>query len=156
MAVVSADGKRTLLGRQKKWPPYWYSTLAGFLEPAESVEEAVRREVWEESGVRLGRVVIHSTQPWPFPASLMIGAIGQAVPGDGEKIDLGNDPELEDAKWVSIEDVREALRVGTSGLGEAPGEGYKEGGLRLPPRTAIANQLLSAVVNDFVGGGERL
>lgn len=80
MAVVSADGQRMLLGRQKRWPPYWYSTLAGFLEPAESVEEAVRREVWEESGIHLGRVVIHSTQPWPFPANLMIGAIGQALP----------------------------------------------------------------------------
>jgi NAD+ diphosphatase len=72
MAVVSADGKKILLGRQKRWPPYWYSTLAGFLEPAESVEEAVRREVWEESGIHLGRVVIHSTQPWPYPANLMV------------------------------------------------------------------------------------
>ena len=69
MAVLSADGERVLLGRQKKWPKYWYSTLAGFVEPAESVEEAVRREVWEESGVILGRVVIHSTQPWPYPAN---------------------------------------------------------------------------------------
>lgn len=117
MAVVSADGQRILLGRQKRWPPYWYSTLAGFLEPAESVEEAVRREVWEESGIRLGRVVVHSTQPWPFPANLMIGAIGQAIP-DGEEIDLGKDPELHDAKWFSLDEVREALRVGTSGLGE--------------------------------------
>ncbi|KAK5004867.1 NADH pyrophosphatase, partial [Cryomyces antarcticus] len=57
MAVVSADNKKLLLGRQKRWPPYWYSTLAGFCEPAESVEEAVRREVWEEAGVLLGRVV---------------------------------------------------------------------------------------------------
>jgi NAD+ diphosphatase len=58
-----------MLGRQKRWPPNWYSTLAGFVEPAESIEEAVRRVVWEESGVSLGRVVIHSTQPWPFPVS---------------------------------------------------------------------------------------
>ena len=69
MAVLSVDGERVLLGRQKRWPKYWYSTLAGFVEPAESVEEAVRREVWEESGVTLGRVVIHSTQPWPYPAN---------------------------------------------------------------------------------------
>jgi ADP-ribose pyrophosphatase YjhB (NUDIX family) len=117
MATVSSDGQRILLGRQKRWPPYWYSTLAGFLEPAESVEEAVRREVWEESGIKLGRVVVHSTQPWPYPANLMIGAIGQAIP-EGEKIDLGNDPELEDAKWFTLDEVREALRVGTSGLGE--------------------------------------
>jgi NAD+ diphosphatase len=120
MAVVSADGQRILLGRQKRWPKDWYSTLAGFLEPAESVEEAVRREVWEESGVHLGRVVIHSTQPWPYPANLMIGAIGQAIP-EGETVHLGHDAELEDAKWFSAEEVREALRVGTSGLGEEPG-----------------------------------
>ncbi|RAL66433.1 hypothetical protein DID88_006124 [Monilinia fructigena] len=66
----------------------WQYALAGFCEPAESVEEAVRREVWEESGVKLGRVVIHSTQPWPYPANLMIGAIAQALP-DGERGTFG-------------------------------------------------------------------
>ena len=152
MAIVSADGQRVLLGRQKRFPPNWYSTLAGFLEPAESIEEAVRREVWEEAGVRVGRVVIHSTQPWPYPANLMIGAIGQAIPG-GETIDLGNDPELEDAQWFSVEDVREGLRVGTSGIGENAGPEYVEGNLRLPPVTAIANQLLGAVASGFVSGG---
>ncbi|MCJ1459818.1 NADH pyrophosphatase [Mycoblastus sanguinarius] len=158
MAVLSSDSKRVLLGRQKRWPKYWYSTLAGFVEPAESVEEAVRREVWEESGVSLGRVVIHSTQPWPYPANLMIGAVAQCVPG-GEEIMLKHDPELEDAKWVSLAEVKEALSVGTSGLGEEASEGYKEGGLRLPPRTAIANQLLSSVTGGFlegVGGGPRI
>ncbi|KAI8933430.1 hypothetical protein NX059_010044 [Plenodomus lindquistii] len=151
MAVISADGQRILLGRQKRWPKYWYSTLAGFLEPAESVEEAVRREVWEESGIHLGRVVIHSTQPWPYPANLMIGAIGQAIP-EGETVHLGHDAELEDAKWFSAEEVREALRVGTSGLGEEAGSEYKEGGLRLPPPTAIANQLITALVGGFASG----
>lgn len=155
MAVVSHDGKRVLLGRQKRWPPYWYSTLAGFCEPAESVEEAVRREVWEESGVLLGRVVIHSTQPWPYPANLMIGAIGQALP-DGEKIHLEHDPELEDAKWVDLDEIREALKNGTSGLGEPPAEGYKKGSLRLPPKTAIANQLLQAVVGGFLGESPKI
>lgn len=111
----------------------------------------MRREVWEESGIHLGRVVIHSTQPWPYPANLMIGAIGQAVPG-GEEVNLGHDAELEDAKWFSAEEVREALRVGTSGLGEDAPEGYKEGGLRLPPKTAIANQLMTAVVGGFAAG----
>ncbi|KAF2276529.1 uncharacterized protein EI97DRAFT_398384 [Westerdykella ornata] len=155
MAVVSADGQKMLLGRNKRFPPYWYSTLAGFLEPAESVEEAVRREVWEESGVHLGRVVIHSTQPWPYPANLMIGAIGQAIPG-GEDVHLDHDAELEDAKWFTLDEIREALRVGTSGLGEGPGPEYKEGGLRLPPKTAIANQLISAVANGFVTGNPSL
>ena len=149
MAVVSSDTKRILLGRQKRWPQYWYSTLAGFVEPAESVEEAVRREVWEESGVTLGRVVIHSTQPWPYPANLMIGAIAQTVPG-GEEVALKHDPELEDAKWVEFDEVKEALRVGASGLGEPPADGYKEGGLRLPPATAIAHRLLEAVVGGFL------
>jgi NAD+ diphosphatase len=152
MAVVSSDGSKILLGRQKRWPPNWYSTLAGFLEPAESVEEAVRREVWEESGIHLGRVVIHSTQPWPYPANLMIGAIGQATP-EGETVHLGHDAELEDAKWFTAEEVREALRVGTSGLGEPAGPEYKEGNLRLPPATAIAHQLLHGVVNSgFLAG----
>jgi len=151
MAVVSADGTKILLGRQKRWPAHFYSTLAGFLEPAESVEEAVRREVWEESGIHLGRVVIHSTQPWPYPANLMIGAIGQAIP-DGETIHLGHDAELEDAKWFTADEIREALRIGTSGLGDDAGPEYKEGGLRLPPKTAIANQLITAVANGFASG----
>lgn len=155
MAVVSADGKRVLIGRQKRWPPYWYSALAGFVEPAESVEEAVRREVWEESGVKLGRVVVHSTQPWPYPANLMIGAVGQSIPG-GEEIVLKHDPELEDARWAELDEVREALRVGTSALGESAQEGYKEGNLRLPAATAIANQLLAAVVGGFVGESPKI
>ncbi|KAM0723471.1 hypothetical protein Q7P37_000457 [Cladosporium fusiforme] len=150
MAVVNHAGDKILLGRQRRWPPYWYSTLAGFAEPAESIEEAVRREVYEEAGIFVGRVVIHSTQPWPYPANLMIGAVGQAVP-EGETIDLGNDPELDDAKWFDFAEVRDALRVGTSGLGDPAGSEYKEGGLRLPPSTAIANQLITSVVNGFVG-----
>ncbi len=149
MAVVSADGTKVLLGRQRRWPAYWFSTLAGFQEPGESIEEAVRREVWEESGVRVGRVILHSSQPWPFPASLMIGAIGQALPGDGEEIYLGHDAELESAKWFPLEEVREALAKGTSNLGEGVPEGYVEGALRLPPQTAIANRLITAVVEGW-------
>lgn len=155
MAVVNHKGDKILLGRQRRWPPYWYSTLAGFAEPAESIEEAVRREVYEEAGIFVGRVVIHSTQPWPYPANLMIGAVGQAVP-EGETIDLGNDPELDDAKWFDFAEVRDALRVGTSGLGDPAGPEYKEGGLRLPPSTAIANQLITSVVNGFVGTDSKI
>ena len=155
VAVVSQDGKRVLLGRQRRWPPCWYSVLAGFIEPAESVEEAVRREVWEESGVKLGRVVVHSTQPWPYPANLMIGAVAQALEG-GEEILLEHDPELEDAKWVEFDEVREALKHGTRSLdqGGEPIPNYKEGGLRLPPKTAIANRLLTAVVFEGFLGAE--
>ena len=150
MAVVNHKGDKILLGRSKRFPKYWYSTLAGFAEPAESIEEAVRREVYEEAGILVGRVVIHSTQPWPYPANLMIGAIGQSIES-GEKIDLGNDPELEDAKWYDFAEVREALEIGVSGIDMGAGPKYKEGGLRLPPSTAIANQLITSVVNGFVG-----
>ncbi|KPI42090.1 putative NADH pyrophosphatase [Cyphellophora attinorum] len=146
VAVLSHDSKRLLLGRQKRWPPYWFSTLAGFIEPAESVEDAVRREVWEEAGVVLSRVLIHSTQPWPYPANLMIGAIAQVAAPEDENIKLDNDPELETAKWFTLDEIEEALRVGTSGLGDPAPEGYVEGNLRLPPPTAIAHQLISAVV----------
>ncbi|XXH05167.1 Putative vacuolar membrane transporter for cationic amino acids [Hypoxylon texense] len=150
MAIVSADGARLLLGRNKRFPPSWYSTLAGFLEPGESIEEAVRRETWEESGVAVGRVVVHSSQPWPLPANLMIGAVGQAVPG-GETIHLGHDEELADARWYSFEEVREGITNGVSGLGDPAPPGYKEGGLRLPPQIAIANQLIQAVLDGFLG-----
>ncbi|PGH11918.1 hypothetical protein AJ79_04610 [Helicocarpus griseus UAMH5409] len=153
VAVLSHDGQRVLLGRQKRWPPYWYSTLAGFIEPAESVEDAVRREVWEESGVVLSRVVVHSTQPWPYPANLMIGAVAQVATPENEAISLQHDPELEDARWFPIAEVEEALRVGTSDLGGKPGPEYKEGGLRLPPKTAIAHQLILAVVRGEFWGG---
>ncbi|QBZ55516.1 hypothetical protein PoMZ_00415 [Pyricularia oryzae] len=151
VAVVSADGTKVLLGRNKRWPKYWYSTLAGFLEPGESIEEATRREVWEESGVTVGRVVLHSSQPWPFPGSLMIGAIAQALPGDGEKIFLGNDPELEDAKWFPMAEVRKALSSGVSNLGQSAPPEYVEGDLRVPPDTAIANRLMTAVVGGYNG-----
>lgn len=147
MAVVSVDGKRILLGRSKRFPPNWYSTLAGFIEPAESVEDAVRREVWEETGVTLSRVVIHSSQPWPYPANLMIGAIAQVSDPAHETICLQHDPELEDAKWFDVEEVEEALRIGTSDLSAKPSAEYKDGGLRLPPPTAIANQLISSAVH---------
>ncbi|KAK2763069.1 NADH pyrophosphatase [Arachnomyces sp. PD_36] len=148
VAVLSHDSHRILLGRQKRWPQHMYSTLAGFIEPAESVEDAVRREVWEESGVILSRVIIHSTQPWPYPANLMIGAIAQVARKEDEDISLKHDPELEDARWFEVAEVRDALRIGTSVLGEPAGPLYKEGGLRLPPSTAIANQLIAAVVKD--------
>ena len=151
VAVASSDGSQVLLGRQRKWPTDLYSTLAGFLEPGESVEESVRREVWEESGVRVGRVVIHSTQPWPYPANLMIGAIAQAIPG-GEKIDLGNDPELEDARWCDLEEIRRALNVNLNAFDKSAIETSAKGALRLPPRTAIANRLLAAVAGGFLGG----
>ncbi|KAJ5995631.1 hypothetical protein N7481_002608 [Penicillium waksmanii] len=154
VAVVSHDGKRILLGRSKRFPPKWYSTLAGFIEPAESIEDAVRREVWEEAGVTLSRVVIHSSQPWPYPANLMIGAIAQVSEPAHEKINLEHDPELEDAKWFDVEEVEEALRIGASDLSAETGAEYK-GGLKLPPPTAIANQLIRSAVDAEYFRGEK-
>ncbi|KAI1304356.1 NUDIX hydrolase domain-like protein [Xylaria venustula] len=153
MAIVSADGTKLLLGRGKRYPPGWYSTLAGFLEPGESIEEAVRRETWEESGVQVARVVIHSSQPWPYPANLMIGAIGQAAP-NGETINLGNDPELEDAKWYTFDEVREAMGTSAVAFGDAvPGDQRK---LRIPPQTAIANRLMAAVLDGYLGASPKI
>lgn len=85
----------------------------------------------------------------------MIGAVGQAVP-ESETIDLGNDPELEDAKWFTFDEVREALKNGVSGLGEDAPPNYKEGNLRLPPPTAIANQLVSSIVNGFLAAETKI
>ncbi len=95
--VLVTDGERALLGRQAAWPAGRYSTIAGFVEPGESLEDAVRREVMEETGVQVGALRYHSSQPWPFPSSLMLGFIAQASSHD---IHLGDD-ELEDARWFT-------------------------------------------------------
>ena len=106
--VLVAKGDRCVLGRQSSWPEGRYSTIAGFVEPGESLEDAVRREVYEETNIRVGDVRYHSSQPWPFPSSLMLGFIAEAA---SEKINL-NDGELEDARWFS----REELASGDVGL----------------------------------------
>lgn len=85
--------------------------LAGFVEPGESLEDAVRREVYEEVGLKLGPVHYHSSQPWPFPASLMLGAIAQLRPGES-KADLNLDRELETARFFSREEIFHALEAG--------------------------------------------
>ena len=99
--VLVTDGERALLGRQAAWPTGRYSTIAGFVEPGESLEDAVAREVLEETQVRTIDVTYHSSQPWPFPSSLMIGftatASGDAVPRADE--------ELEDVRWFTREDI---------------------------------------------------
>jgi NAD+ diphosphatase len=95
--VLVTDGERALLGRQPAWPPGRYSTIAGFVEPGESLEDAVAREVREETGVIVDEVVYHSSQPWPFPSSLMLGFMAHARQ---TAIDL-SDQELEDAGWFT-------------------------------------------------------
>jgi NAD+ diphosphatase len=100
--VLITDGERALLGRQASWPPGRYSTIAGFVEPGESLEDAVLREVFEETGVIVTNPRYDSSQPWPFPSSLMIGFLAQAE--RGSPIRIGE--ELEDARWFTREEIR--------------------------------------------------
>lgn len=95
--VLVTDGERALLGRQASWPAGRYSTIAGFVEPGESLEDAVIREVHEETGVEVDAVEYHSSQPWPFPSSLMLGFIAHASRTDIYR----HDQELEDALWLT-------------------------------------------------------
>ncbi|MFC0410752.1 NAD(+) diphosphatase [Roseomonas elaeocarpi] len=121
MLVIHGD--RCLLGNSTRFPDNtMYSTLAGFVEPGESLEEAVRREVLEESGIRVGRAFYHSSQPWPFPASIMLGFHAEALTEE-----IAIDPsEIRDARWFSRDDLRrpEAL------------------GIRLPRADSIARRLI--------------
>ena len=100
--VLVSDGERCLLGRQTNWPEGRYSTIAGFVEPGESLEDAVRREVYEETNVHTSNVAYHSSQPWPFPSALMLGFVAKAT---SEAIVL-NDGELEDAQWFTRKELR--------------------------------------------------
>lgn len=128
-AVINYAGDKILLGRGKRFPEGFYSCLAGFLEPAETIEDCVRREIWEESGVTVGRVVMHSSQPWPFPANIMIGCVAQ-VTDPGEKahaIHFGHDPELADAKWFSFQEIKECLRLAETGTFTERPKGLAEG-----------------------------
>jgi NAD+ diphosphatase len=99
--VLITDGERVLLGRQAAWRPGWYSTIAGFCEHGESLEDAVAREVREETGVIVDDVVYHSSQPWPFPSSLMLGFTAHAQTTQIER----SDNELEDAQWFTRSDI---------------------------------------------------
>jgi NAD+ diphosphatase len=101
IVLVHDGGDRCLLGRQPAWPRGRYSTLAGFVEPGESLEQTVRREIEEESGVVVDDVVYRGSQPWPFPASLMLGFEARAVGGEAQV----GDEELEDVRWFSRDDL---------------------------------------------------
>ncbi|WFD00965.1 NAD(+) diphosphatase [Malassezia yamatoensis] len=110
VGILSADCEHILLGRQKTWPKGFYSCIAGFVEAGESLEEAVRREALEETGVRIGQVAYHSSQPWPFPANLIFGAFGIADTTRSE-IRLDLDVELEDAFFAPRADVLAAVEA---------------------------------------------
>ena len=107
--VLVTSGERCLLGRKPEWPPKRYSTLAGFVEPGESLEAAVVREVGEETSVDVESVRYFASQPWPFPSSLMLGFRAEAA-SDG--IDVGED-ELEDARWFTRQGMRDSIEDGT-------------------------------------------
>lgn len=130
--MLAEQGGAVLVGRQHGWPVGNYSALAGFVEPGESIEEAVRRELFEEAGVRAGTVRYVASQPWPFPSQLMIGCIA-SVPG--RALTLDND-EIEAAMWVTRDEVRAALA------------GDADARMACPPPFAIAHSLLSRWASD--------
>ncbi len=103
--MLAIDGERCLLGRQPRFPAGMYSCLAGFLEPGETIEDAVRREIAEEAGIATGTVTYLGSQPWPFPASLMIGCMVEAA---STEITIDRQ-ELEDARWFTRDEVKAML-----------------------------------------------
>jgi NAD+ diphosphatase len=134
--LVTDGADRLLLGRQAAWPTGRYSALAGFVAPGESLEEAVAREVGEEAGVRVGRPRYVASQPWPFPASLMLGF---SAPWTGGEPTIG-DEELQDVRWFERAEIAAAASedddIGWGTSGDAGGP------LKLPPRLAIARRLV--------------
>jgi NAD+ diphosphatase len=130
--MLVVDGDRCLLGRGAHFKPGMYSCLAGFVEPGETFESAVQREVFEESGIVCGNVRYHSTQPWPFVSSLMMGAIA-----DAQTTDLVPDmDELEDVRWFTRDEVTKMA------AGNHPDE------LVLPPDFAIARQIIDSYLRN--------
>ncbi len=127
--VLISDGPRALLGRQASWAAGRYSTIAGFVEPGESLEDAVAREVLEETGVAVDGIEYHSSQPWPFPSSLMLGFTAHAVTVDVQR----RDDELEDVRWFTRAEIASGKPV-------------------LPPITSISFRLIE---HWFDGGSER-
>ncbi|MGF1503082.1 MAG: NAD(+) diphosphatase [Paracoccaceae bacterium] len=125
--MLVIDGDRVLLGRQHGWPDRMYSLLAGFMEPGETIEDAVRRETQEEAGIEIGRVHYLACQPWPFPSSLMLGCAGEAL---SREIAIDHQ-ELEDALWVAKSDMPDILAG-------------KHQRIAAPRASAIARVLLSA------------
>jgi NAD+ diphosphatase len=129
--MLVTHGERALLGRSPGWPEGMYSCLAGFVEPGETIEAAVRREVAEEAGIGIGAVRYLASQPWPFPSSLMIGCLAEAL-GDSLTIDPA---EIEDARWVARDEMV-AVIAGTHPA------------IRPPRRGAIARALVAGWLAD--------
>uniref|UniRef100_A0A9E7ZUM1 NAD(+) diphosphatase n=1 Tax=Bosea sp. NBC_00436 TaxID=2969620 RepID=A0A9E7ZUM1_9HYPH len=126
--MLVTRGDACLLARQARFAPGMYSCIAGFVEPGETIEDAVRRESWEEAGLRVGNVRYLASQPWPFPSSIMMGCIAEAL-GDEITLDM---TELEEGRWFPREEVLQML------------EGKHPDGLACPQHIAIANTLVRA------------
>ena len=133
--MLASDGERCLLGRSPRFAPTMWSCLAGFVEPGEAIEDAVRRETREEAGITCGRVTYFASQPWPFPTTLMIGCHAEALSRDI----VVDREELEDARWFSKPEVELML------LRKHPQ------GLTTPPPVAIAHHLIRAWVEGEIG-----
>ena len=128
--MLAIKDDKCLMGRSPHFPEGWYSTLAGFVEPGETIEDAVRRETFEESGIKVRRVSYYASQPWPFPHSLMIGVHCEAI---SDEISF-EDNELEDCRWFGRNDVKLMIR-----------DEHPEG-CKCPPSRAIAHALIKAWV----------
>ncbi len=126
--MLVTRGDACLLARQARFAPGMYSCIAGFVEPGETLEDAVRRESWEEAGLRVGNVRYLASQPWPFPSSIMMGCIAEAL-GDEITLDM---TELEEGRWFPRAEVLQML------------EGKHPDGLACPQHIAIANTLVRA------------
>src|SRR5690606_10423437 len=124
--MLAATDEKCMLRRSPRFAPGMYSCLAGFIEPGETIENAVRRETFEEAGIRIGRVVYHASQPWPFPYSLMIGCYGEALNEDIVR----DTAELEDVRWFTRNEVRTII------------DGRSPEGITTPPKMAIANHII--------------
>lgn len=127
--VAVSEGERLLLGRQATWPPRRYSVIAGFVEPGESLEQTVAREVHEETQVRIDACQYLGAQPWPFPGALMLGFRASATAGQQPQVD----GELEDARWFTRQEVGAALARADADDGQS---------LRLAPSISIARALI--------------
>jgi NAD+ diphosphatase len=125
--MLAYHGDRCMLGRQERWPAGMFSALAGFLEPGESIEEACARELAEEAGLRTRKVRYHSTQPWPYPSSLMIGLIAEVEDDEGTP----DQTELSEVRWFTRDEAKKLLN------GELEDASC-------PQRLAIAHQLIRA------------
>jgi NAD+ diphosphatase len=124
--MLATDGDACLVGRGKQFPPGMFSALAGFIEPGETIEEAVRRELMEEASVKVGEVTYYATQPWPFPSSLMIGCFAKAKSRDVK----ADENELAEVRWIERSVARELIA------------GKRVDGMLVPPPIAIAHHLI--------------